>query len=290
MTGNPFRLLVMALALVLPATTAARAQEAPSPPLAVIADADTTVYLFGAVNTVRRGVAWSRPEIEQALAGSDSVWVETRSDDDPAGLLMVRGFSDTRSLWEVLSPRTAADLRALVGGALDDAILGRMKPWLAGLVSIGFVLDEAGYVSAPLIPRELEAMALGRGIPVHSLETAAEQVDLLDSIDHASAIGHLEWITRDPDGYVGALDAGVADWLSGDPEAAVLREVRGMQQCCPDMLAKLTLARSARLADRVESLLEQPGEHFIVASLLTVHGERGALAILISRGHVIGVL
>lgn len=290
MTRNPFRLLVMALAMVLPVTTTARAQEAPSPPLAVIADADTTVYLFGVVNTVRPGVAWSRPGIEQALAASDNLWVETRADDDAAGLVMARGFSDTHSLWEALPRQTAANLRALVGGDIDNATLDRMKPWLAGLLAVGIVLDDAGYSNGALIGRELEAMALRQGMGVHSIETSAEQIDLLDSVAPASAIGLLEWITRDPDGYVERLDASIADWLAGDPEAAVLREVDAMQQCCPDMLAKLTGARSARVANHIEGLLEQPGAHFIVVSLLTVHGERGALAILTSRGHVIGVL
>lgn len=283
-----FRPLVVALVLVLPATAAARSQDPPSPPLAVIADADTTVYLFGVVNTVRPGVAWSRPGVEQALAASDSLWVETRADDDAAGLVMARGFSDTHSLWEALPTQTAADLRALVAGEIDDATLDRMKPWLAGLVAVGIVLDDAGYSNGALIGRELEAMALRQGKAVHSIETPTEQVDLLDSVAPASAIGLLEWITRDPDGYVERLDASVADWLAGDPEAAVLREVGGMRQCCPDMLAKLTGARSARVADHIEGLLEQPGAHFVVVSLMTVHGDRGALAILTSRGHVIG--
>jgi len=282
-------LLVVALVLALPATAAARAQDAPSPPLAVIADADTTVYLFGVVNTIRPGVAWSRSGIEQALAASDSLWVETRADDDAAGLIMARGFSDTHSLWEALPTQAAADLRALVGGDIDDATLDRMKPWLAGLVAVGIVLNDAGYVSGPTVPRELESMALRQGIPVHALETPAEQVDLLASVDQASMIGLLEWITRDPGGYVERLDASIADWLAGDPEAAALREVGGMQQCCPDMLAKLTGARSARVADHIEGLLEQPGAHFVVVSLLTVHGERGALATLTSRGHVINL-
>ena len=56
----------------------------PSPPLWVVRDADSTIYLFGTVHLLKSATAWRTPKVEAALSESQEVWLELAETGDEA--------------------------------------------------------------------------------------------------------------------------------------------------------------------------------------------------------------
>ena len=65
----PARLL-LCLVLLLPAAAIAR------PALWALKDADTTIYLFGTVHLLPNDTDWRYPTLDQALADSQTLYIE----------------------------------------------------------------------------------------------------------------------------------------------------------------------------------------------------------------------
>ena len=55
------------------------------PALWVVKDADTTIYLFGTVHLMPNDASWHYPALDQAMADSQTLYVEV-TDDDPANM------------------------------------------------------------------------------------------------------------------------------------------------------------------------------------------------------------
>src|SRR5215208_1276990 len=74
-------------AIVATACTAVPAAEAKSasPAMWKVADADTTIYLFGTIHLLPKDTQWRSPAFDQAAAGSDTLVVETVIDDGNPG-------------------------------------------------------------------------------------------------------------------------------------------------------------------------------------------------------------
>src|SRR3546814_13215263 len=47
-----------------------------------LADADTTIYLFGTIHLLPKGLEWRTPAIEKAVAASDALVLETQLGTD----------------------------------------------------------------------------------------------------------------------------------------------------------------------------------------------------------------
>lgn len=70
------RLVSTLTALSLGACTAdlpAQAAPAPRPALWKLADADTTIYLFGTIHILPKDLPWRTPVLEHAIAASDEL-------------------------------------------------------------------------------------------------------------------------------------------------------------------------------------------------------------------------
>ena len=80
-TRHPFRSVCSALLLALLACAPARAEPL-HPALWKVADADTTIWLFGTVHVMKPGLDWLNGPVRAALEGSDELVTEIA---DPTG-------------------------------------------------------------------------------------------------------------------------------------------------------------------------------------------------------------
>ena len=120
------------LLLLLPAVVIAH------PALWVVKDADTTIYLFGTVHLMPSDASWHSPELDRAMADSQTLYIEI-TDDDPANmaaLVLRHGMDAAHPLSSQLSPSEAHRLGLLanklgVPGGMQT--LNVMRPWLAAI-------------------------------------------------------------------------------------------------------------------------------------------------------------
>src|SRR3546814_20928075 len=79
-----------------PPAETAEAVEAAKPAMWKLADADTTIYLFGTIHLLPKGLEWRTPAIAKAVAASDALVLATQPGTDlsrPGRTMMEMGLS-----------------------------------------------------------------------------------------------------------------------------------------------------------------------------------------------------
>src|SRR4051812_30091894 len=133
--------LGLSLALVAPA--AARPAPAAHPAMWSVADADTTVYLFGTIHLLPAKYRWRTPALDQAMAGSNQLMVETIVDEkNPLKLMSaLAGLAFTKGL-PPIAERVPPAKRAALEAAIKKSGIPRqafdgMETWAAAFMLLG---------------------------------------------------------------------------------------------------------------------------------------------------------
>jgi len=275
--------LLSALLLLLPAALCAR------PALWVVKDADTTIYLFGTVHLLPGDAGWRDPALDHALEASDTLYLET-VDDDPANmaaLVMHYGLSPGKRLSAQLSPSEAHRLqlaanKAKVPGGMPA--LEMMRPWLAALTLTTAPLLQAGLDPAQGVDKQLRATMEKRGKPVLGLETAEQQVRFLADMPQAAQLAMLRSTLREVDKGIAQLTAMVKAWQQGDTDQLARLGEGDMREHEPQLYQRLLVQRNEAWAQRISTMLEQPGTVFIAVGAAHLAGPDSVQVQLQKRG------
>jgi uncharacterized protein YbaP (TraB family) len=231
---------------------------------------DSTVYLFGTVHLLPNDTAWRFPALNEALAKSQSLYIELTDDDQAnmAALVLSQGMDIAHPLSTLLSQSDndalvkAAQLAGVPGGA---ASLQPMRPWLAALTLAVAPLMKAGLDPAAGVDKQLQAQMTRAGKPVHGLETAAQQIhflaDLPDALQLAFLRDTLHDVGKDKTELLSLVDA----WKRGDVAAIAKLENDELKTQEPALYQKLLVQRNQDWAARIKDLLRQPGTTVLVA-------------------------
>ncbi len=286
-------LLAAALAFVciglgLAPAAAARAPEAPRTALWKVADADTTIWLFGTFHMLPPGQEPLSPWARAALDGSDTLVVEAVLPDDPAELtplLVELGVArDGRTLSSRLTPRDAARLDAAARKAgLDPAALEPLQPWLAATTIATAALTAAGLSHDAGADMQLKAGARAAGKPVEALETVREQFGFLAGLPEREQAAMLVATLGELDNLEGEMRPLLRRWLRGDAEA-VARALNRSLRATPDLARVLIAERNARWAVWIDDRLDRPGVVFMAVGVGHLGGPDSVQAMLQRRG------
>lgn len=230
MTMKRLRGFCIVLLLTLPATPAAA-----RPALWVVRDADTSIYLFGTVHLLPKDASWHDPTLDEALAQSQTLYVEV-TDDNPANmadLVQRLGTDPAHPLSSQLSPLEAHRLdllanRAGVPGGMRK--LNMMRPWLAALTLTLVPLKQAGLDVKHGVDRQLRTRMIDAGKPVVGLETAEQQIHLLADMPRAAELALLRSTMRDAGKSPAQLTQLIAAWKAGDVD--VISRVANRRDAC----------------------------------------------------------
>lgn len=269
-----FAPLAAALALAFTAPALARqAQEvaaAPAPQLATpalwkVADEDTTIYLFGTIHLLPRGIDWFRGPIANAFASAGELVTEIPegSENEAPALIVQHGtLPKGQSLRALLTEgeRTRYEA-ALAGLGLPAAALDGYKPWYAAVVMATLPLVQQGYDPSHGVESELTARNTAPVRPRTGLETLAFQLSLFDRFSPEVQKRYLfEVIDALPtlDKDIGAM---IDAWAKGD--AAHLAELMNAEEDDPAMVDALITQRNKTWAGWIRQRLGQPGTVFV---------------------------
>jgi len=124
------------------------------PPIWTVADADTTVHLFGTVHILKPETEWKTSSLQTVLGELDALYFEADVASEEAATEMARlvpqlgVFQDGTKLSDLLEPeelREVEEAAELIG--LPFVAIEPMKPWLATVQMSVLALQRQGYAA-----------------------------------------------------------------------------------------------------------------------------------------------
>lgn len=256
-------------AVLLGIGSSAQAQRGSPPPAApalwVIRDADTTVYLFGTVHALPRGLPWFRKHVVEALDGSDQLVLEALVPADPLGTmgLTIRmgRAALPRPVLERVPPDRRQDLQAAID-RLKPGDLSAFDTWYVALVLANLQTLANGFDAATGVEAVLTERARMRGVPITGLETPEQQLGYFKVLPEADQQQFLLSTLDELSTSKADLDATIADWMAGRKDEIAERLNRDFESS--PMLKQMLLGdRNARWAAWIAERMKSPGKVFV---------------------------
>ncbi len=293
LTVAPFALLASVPALAddqaaAPAPAAA-ATTASGPAMWKVADADTTIYLFGTVHILPKNVEWMDTTISDALAKSDIIVTELAMDPKSEAqmaplvqkMAMLPAGTKLRSL---LTPeQTAAYEAAFQKLGLPPQVADQFdgfKPWFAGINLSMLPMLMNGYSPETGVEKVLLAKAGDK--PQGALETAEFQFGVFDNLPRDKQIAFLIEAADGVDEATEMLNKMVGEWVKGDAEK--LAEIMNEGMDDPVLMDALLHSRNANWAEWIAKRMDQPGTVFIAVGAGHLAGEKSVQELLAAKG------
>ena len=269
---------------------AAPAQPQAHPALWKLADADTTIYLFGTIHILPAGTNWMDPAIKRAVDGAQSLTIETVLDQDPskvATILMTTGTAKgLPPLVERVPAAKRAQLAALVkSSGFPPQMLDGMKSWAAAIMLTGAALSQIGVDAAasPGVEPQLTALFRAAGKPVDGLETPEQQLGFFNQLPESAQRAFLVATLDDPEKARAEFREMIAAWGRGDPEA-IQRAFDKDPEFTPALRDLLIRQRDRNWADALAKRLDQPGTVFVAVGAGHLVGPDSVQKMLAAKG------
>ena len=274
-----------------PAVAAIPHAEGAGPPLWVIKDADSTVYLFGTIHYLRPGTAWGSDKVDAAFASADQFWVEVADQDDPAVVAAVaqqHGVTPDRPLSSILSAEDfAAFDKAAQGVGANGAALDAYRPWLAAFMVAGSAPLQAGYRPEAGVDKTLMDRARAEGKTVRGFETADRQLRLIAGMSEEAQIAYLNNYVRHGDQIVPKLDQTVAAWLKGDAAEIGRLNRLDTRDIHQDIHRAALIERNADWTGQIDTLMQGSGTAFIAVGVAHLADQDSVIDMLKARGFTV---
>jgi len=264
---RPFAgILALFTALLSPQANAQQpSEQVVRPALWKVADADTTIYLFGTVHALPHGIPWYRGEIATAFEESKELVTEIIDDDQAAvqkAVLATAILPEGQTLREMMSADDKAKYEAaLANVGMSPASLDRVEPWFAGITLAVVPLQKGGLLPQNGVESTLNTRSKALGQAHAALETAEYQLGLFDSLSIDVQKRFLMDVVESLPSVTADLGHIINAWKGGDIEqiARLMQE----QENDPEVLDVILYKRNAAWADWIKARLDKPGSVFV---------------------------
>lgn len=290
--GITRRIALAGIAAAVLLTGAAPGSAHAEPPMWVVKDQDSTIYLFGTVHLLDPNIKWVTPRVEGALDEATQLWEEIpmpasiqEAQAQMAPVMLPRALSPDHPLSSLLSDEEKVELgRALARTPHPEqlgVVLEKMKPWFA-IVNLGISpLINAGFEPGAGADIVLSRLAREQGDEVLGFETLEQQLDMMSGWTEEEQLAALRALLAVPDEEFKARIAGAVAafraWMNGDaaPVEAIIDDWRTGK----DELRSKTMPYDVFLANRNESWAGQ---------IQTLLAGKGVAFVAVGAGHLVG--
>ncbi|WP_363181639.1 TraB/GumN family protein [Sphingomonas quercus] len=257
-----------------------------------MADADTTIYLFGTFHALPPGYAWEDATLKQAFTRADRLIIETIVGDPQAmGALLFRLGTPATPLPPLLD-RVPAGKRAefaeiVKRSGLPVAMLDRLETWAAAFLLVQPMMADLGITGSEGVEEKLKAAFEANSRPIGELETVEEQLGYIDGLAEADQRAFLESFIEQASDMRAEFAAMLAAWARGDERAIAdtfdkeLKESPGLHQA-------LLVRRNAHWANEIKARLDDtPGTILVAVGAGHLAGPDSVQEMLEQRGLVV---
>ncbi|MDB5684979.1 MAG: GumN family protein [Sphingomonas bacterium] len=274
-----------------PRAAAAAAPKIVHPGLWRVADADTTIYLFGTIHVLPRDYVWQSPRLKQVADTADELVIETVIDQDPqvsARMLLGMGkAAGLPPLIERVSPdRRAALQDVITRSGLPPAVLDGMKTWTAAMMLVAVTLTDLGVEPQSGVEAQLRERFTERGRPVTGLEKPEEQLGYLDSLSEEDQRSFLETLVDNPNDGREKFAGMLAAWSRGD-EQAIAATFDNEPEMTPKLREVLLDRRNVTWSNWLAKRLDTPGTILVAVGAGHLAGSESVQARLKAKGFTV---
>lgn len=235
------------------------------PALWKVADEDTTIYLFGTIHLLPRGIDWFDGTIASAFAQSRELVTEIPevSPDAQQAVVLRRAMlpRGQKLRAQLTAPERAKFDATMRQFGLPVTAFDKYKPWYAAVVLATLPLQQKGFDLDSGVEAQLAVRSKQQGAPRSGLETLDYQLSLFDGFSRKvqktylmDVIAALPELDKD----VGEM---VAAWQRGD--AAKLADLMNAEEDDPAMIQVLLTNRNKAWARWIKARLDRPGTVFV---------------------------
>lgn len=253
-----------------------------------VSDADSSVYLFGSIHVFTRDMQWRTPLLDEEVKSADHVYFELLLDEAAYATIgratLVEGrLRDGRTLWDLLTPEQADEVRTAIANAgLDPLSFERMTPWMAELMLSSALIQGAKAGVEMSLYSEVEPDRQ-RG-----LETAEEQLGFTAAGSEADQIENLVRSVRmmGSQDSVDFIEEMMSAWERGDADR--LYRINSDEDAgTENRYDVLITGRNERWTTRIEQMLAENDNALVVVGAGHLVGPGGVPDLLAKQGFTV---
>ena len=257
------------------------------PALWKLADADTTIYLFGTIHLLPEGVDWRTPALDRAMAASDTLVLETTISGDMTAMAQTMARLGVSPGLPPLLERVPVEKRAALAETIKASgvpaqALDRLETWAAAMTLMALQLQQMGYNPELGVEKVLDTGAKG-GKKVVALETVEQQLGFFDQLSEPAQRAFLASAADDPEAAKGQFEAMLKAWSSGDVEG-IARTFDSETALSPELREVLIKRRNVAWAEWLQKRLDQPGTVMVAVGAGHLAGPDSVQRMLAARG------
>ncbi len=275
------RLFATLFLFLLPTTAA----EAKGPALWAVKSGETTVYLFGTIHMLPKGIEWLSGAPADALAKSDTLVTELVLPDPKAAAItmMAAGVSDTvPPLASRVPPADAPALNdAVKASGLPVEVFDHMKTWMAAITLTNTALSKMDFAAAEGVEARLEIAAAGK--KRLGLETIGQQIGVFETMPEADQRALLSATVSELPSLGAQANSLVGLWTGGDTGKLATALNDNLKET-PRLAKVLLTDRNARWAEWIANRMTTPGTVFVAVGAGHLAGPDSVQAMLEKKG------
>jgi uncharacterized protein YbaP (TraB family) len=259
------------------------------PALWKVADADTTIYLFGTIHLLPKGLQWTTPVMSKAMAASQVLMLEVALDKDPAklGAVMIR-LAKTTGLPPVLDrvdrAKRAKLQKVITRSGLSLTYLDGLESWAAALAIASATNAKLNLSYEDGAEMQLTKAFEKMGKPVGGLETAEQQLGYFDTLPEAAQRKFLTSIADDTANADEEFAKMIAAWRAGDVRKIAVTFDDEMN-LSPELAEALLHRRNKNWASWIDARMKQPGVVFVAVGAGHLAGKGSVEQLVAQRGY-----
>ena len=274
----------------------------PVPLLWKISDADNSVYLLGSFHLLKPEDYPLSKDVDAAFADAKSLVFEIPPQEIASPeLAMQMGQAALRAdgsrLDSDLSPALAQKLKAwlvandasLQKTGFQSQMLQLFEPWFVGLTVSIVEMTDRGLDPKLGLDQHLAAQAKASGKPTMGLETGAQQIAFLDSMDHDEQLQFLDEALSESKEGRQDVEKLHAAWRAGDISTLWNGMAVDMKRHYPKLYRRINIERNDAWVPKIEQRLKTPGhdDTLVVVGALHLLGSDGVVEKLRAKGYKI---
>jgi uncharacterized protein len=253
-----------------------------------IADADTTIYLFGTIHVLPANYKWRTKAFDAAAAKADTLVLEVADlgDNTKTAEVFTR-LAMSPNLPPVLD-RVPADKRPGLKALIDkvgfpSSALARFESWAVAITLAGGMLKDLNLSPDNGVERKLTEEFTAAKKPIIGLETTELQLGIFDKLPQSAQDMFLAGLADEVEDPKAEFDAMLSAWTKGDDKAIATTFDDELRQS-PELTDALLRNRNASWTAWLTKRLDTPGTVMVAVGAGHLAGVDSVQSMLAKQG------